>query len=283
MKLSYYPGCSLEGTAREYDESTRAVCRRLGVDLVDLPDWNCCGANEAVAVNEELGLGLAVRNLAIAEREGREVLLPCVGCYARLRWAKTAVTEDPSKAGPFGYRGKADLLFVVDLFRREEVLARLREAIQRPLKGLKVASYYGCVMVRPPSRTGARDHENPQSLDRLAGLLGAQPVDWPRKTDCCGSVMGVARPDVSRSLVGRLLDTAAEAGANALMVACPLCHANVDNRQEEIVAEGLAKAPMPVFYFTELAALAMGLPEAAEWWAEHMTDPRPLLAGLGLV
>lgn len=280
MNLSYYPGCSLEGTGREYDESARAVCRRLEIGLQELHDWNCCGANEAAAVDEQLGLQLAMRNLALAEKAGQELVVPCVGCFTRLRWARDAAAKDPALGGRAGYNGQAGLVFILDLFGRESVALRLQREIKRPLKGLKIASYYGCVLVRPPAVTGVKDYENPKSLDRMATALGAEAVDWPRKTDCCGSVMGVARKDVMKTLVGRLLDTAAEAGANAIMVACPLCHANLDARQEEIVADGLSRAKIPVFYFTELIGLALGLPEAETWWPRHLTDPRPLLDGL---
>ena len=283
MKLSYYPGCSLEGTGREYDESARAVCRHLEIELQELPDWSCCGANEAVAVDEQLGLQLALRNLALAERQGQELVIPCVGCFARLRWAREAAAKAPEAARRVGYQGQAGLVFLLDLFARESVIGRIRKTLRRRLNGLKVASYYGCVLVRPPAVTGVKDYENPKSLDRLATALGADAVDWPRKTDCCGSIMGVARKDIMKSLVGRILDSAAEAGANAMMVACPLCHANLDVRQSEIVSEGLSRAPLPVFYFSELIGLALGVNETDTWWARHLTDPRPLLDGLGLL
>lgn len=282
MKISYYPGCSLEGTAKEYDGSTRAVCEALGIELVELPDWNCCGANAAAAVNEDLGVQLALRNLAIADATGMDVVIPCVGCFNRMRWAKSVATEDPARAGDVRYEGKTSPVFLLDYLTRDEVTARVKAAVKRPLKGLKLACYYGCVIVRPPKKTGAKDHENPRSLDDLMAAVGAAPVDWPYKTDCCGTDMGITRPDVMKTLVGKLLDMAAEAGAEALVVACPLCHSNLDTRQGEIVSENLGRARMPVFFFTELLGVALGAPGSKDWWGKHIENPAPLLSARGL-
>ena len=212
MKISYYPGCSLEGTAREYGESTEAVCDRLGIELVEIPDWNCCGANAAASVDEDLGVQLGLRNMAIADKQGMDVVIPCVGCFNRLRAAKTAVTEDPSRVGSIQYEGKVDPVFLLDLFGRPEVASKIREQVRFPLKTLKLACYYGCVIVRPPSVTGVEEFENPQSIDRLMKILGAETVDWPYKTECCGTDLGITRPDVMKTLVAGILDMAGEAG-----------------------------------------------------------------------
>lgn len=275
MKLSYYPGCSLEGTAREFDESTRAVCGDIGVELKELSDWNCCGANAAAVRSEELAKGLARRNLEMAAREGSDLLIPCVACYNRLRWAR-----GETGAGAAG--DSTRLILGFDFFSRPDVLELIKARVRRPLSGLKLACYYGCVTVRPPEVTGADRWENPTRMEDFAAALGASSVDWPLKTDCCGADLAITRPDVMKSLVGKLMASAVESGADAFAVACPLCHNNLDSRQREIVATGLAPARLPVFYFTELVGLALGLSGAAKWCARHLEDPRPLLARLGL-
>ncbi|MHC4781040.1 MAG: CoB--CoM heterodisulfide reductase iron-sulfur subunit B family protein [Planctomycetota bacterium] len=282
MKVSYYPGCSLEGTAREYGESTQAVCRHLGIELQEVPDWSCCGANAAAAADEGLGVQLALRNMALADKAGLDIVVSCAGCFSRMRWAKDAVGKHPDLAADIPYKGKANLVFLLDLFNRKEIADKIREAVVKPLKGLKVAGYYGCVIVRPPGLSGMDDHENPQSIENAMKTVGAEPVDWPYKTDCCSSDLGIPRPDIQKALVGKLLDMAGEAGAEAIVTACPLCFANLDPRQDEILEEGLGKVKMPVFFFTELLGHALGLPEAKDWWGKHFVDPQPLLSQKGL-
>jgi heterodisulfide reductase subunit B len=225
---------------------------------------------------------LALRNMALADKAGMELVISCAGCFSRMRWARETVAKHPELAGGIPYEGKANLLFLLDLFNRKDIAARIRQSVVRPLKGLKVAGYYGCVIVRPPGLSGMEDYENPQSIERVMRTVGAEPVDWPYKTDCCSSDLGIPRPDVQKALVGKLLDMAGEAGADALVTACPLCFANLDPRQDEILSEGLGKVKMPVFFFTELIGHALGLPESKKWWGKHFVDPQPLLAQRGL-
>lgn len=261
--VSYYPGCSLHGMSREYDESTRLVCRALGIDLRELAGWTCCGASAAHSLDRGLAVALAARNLELAESEGDCLVAPCAACYHRL---KVAEKESSSRV---------TVLHALDLASNSETLGRLREALRRPLNGLKVVCYYGCLLVRPPELTGRADYEDPQSMDQVMSAVEADVRPWSFKTDCCGAGLAVARPDVVRRLSGHLVEMAREAGADCIVTACPLCQTNLDTRQGE---RGL-----PVMYFTELLACALGLEGTESWWRRHMVNPAPVLAKAGVL
>ncbi len=278
MKVSYYPGCSLHGTAREYDESTRAVAHALDVDLEELPDWNCCGASSAHATDEALAGDLAGRNLAIAEKQGMDLVVPCAACYSRLKAAEAA----PANTTGQGRDGSPRVLSLLEFLASPELTGAMATLVKRPLNGLKVASYYGCLLVRPPKTTGALHHEFPEAMDRLMGLLGASPIPWSYKTDCCGGSLVLSRKDIVLKLTAKILKEAGKAGSDAIVVACPLCQSNLDTRQEEL-APADATYRMPVLYFTEMIGLAFGLKDAGRWLKRHFVDPTNLLASKGLL
>ena len=234
--LSYYPGCSLEGTAREYDESIRGVCEMLEINLHELEDWTCCGASSAHCTDEQLAIELAARNLAIAEKGDRELLVPCVACYSRFKAAERAVRERPGE-WETPYQGKVRIRYAMDFFCDDSMLDLVKDKVVRPLSGLKVACYYGCLTVRPPDITGVTDYEDPQHMDRLMTTLGAEALPWSYKTDCCGASLVMTRTDIMRQLSHRLLEMAKEAEADCLVTGCTMCQGNLDTRQEEINRE----------------------------------------------
>ena len=277
MKSSYYPGCALHGTALEYDESARAVARLLGVELVELPDWSCCGASSAHATDEALALNLAARNLTIAGTQGMDLIVPCAACYSRLKAAERKISGDRGRDSGFRVLNPMEFLFLSGLS------VRLQELVKRPLTGLKVVCYYGCLLVRPPDVTGVKQYEHPEEMDRLIELMGAEPIPWSYKTDCCGGSLSLTRTDIVMRLTGKLFEKAIEAGAEAMVVACPLCQSNLDSRQEEISRESGNHYELPIFYFTELIGLALGHRDADKWFKRHFVDPRKLLASKGLV
>ncbi|MGA2122700.1 MAG: CoB--CoM heterodisulfide reductase iron-sulfur subunit B family protein [Methanoregula sp.] len=277
MKASYYPGCALHGTALEYDESARAVARLLGVELVELPDWSCCGASSAHATDEALALNLAARNLTIAGTQGMDLIVPCAACYSRLKAAERKISGDRGRDSGFRVLNPMEFLFLSGLS------VRLQELVKRPLTGLKVVCYYGCLLVRPPDVTGVKQYEHPEEMDRLIELMGAEPIPWSYKTDCCGGSLSLTRTDIVMRLTGKLFEKAIEAGAEAMVVACPLCQSNLDSRQEEISRESGNHYELPIFYFTELIGLALGHRDADKWFKRHFVDPRKLLASKGLV
>ncbi len=283
MKVSYYPGCSLEGTAIDYAASIGGVSRLLDLELAELPDWNCCGATAAHSTNHQLSLALPARNLAIAEAAGRDVVVPCALCFNRLKTAEKALQGTDGAHLGVSYQGGIKIWDLLDYLTRDDSLKDLAPKVVKPLTGLKAVGYYGCMVARPPAVTDKQDAENPQNLERLLKVLGAEPLDWSFKTDCCGAGLAVARPDIIDTLAQRLYERALRAGADCLVVSCQMCQANLDMPQKRIGQKFEKDYYLPVFYFTELIGLALGHPEVKKWLAGHLVDPGPLLREKGLI
>ncbi len=282
LPVTYYPGCSLEGTARDYAASLTAVCRALGVELVELEDWNCCGATAAHAIDQRAAVELPGRNLALAEKAGRDLVVPCPLCFNRLKTAAKKLLADRGATYEYTFQGRIRIFDLADFLAQEHLLQRLAAKTVRPLKGLQPVCYYGCMASRPPEITDAPDPENPTSMDRILKHLGAEVKPWSYKTDCCGASHLIARRDIVFRLVGRLYDKAAEAGANCLVVSCQMCQANLDLYQEKILRDLGRPYRFPVFYITELMGLALGLDEVRQWGEMHFVSPGRLLAEVGL-
>jgi heterodisulfide reductase subunit B len=274
-EVTYYPGCSLHGTAREYDESFRGVSNLLDIGLHELEDWTCCGSTSAHCTDEALSVALPVRNLNLAARYDREMVIPCVACYSRFKSAEAEAKVHPEYL-PSPYEGKVSVRYGLDYFCDPSQIESLKAKIVKPLTGLKVACYYGCLAVRPPELTGVKNYENPGHMDRLMEILGAEAVPWSYKTDCCGASLVMTRTDVVVQLSQKILSMALESGADCIVTGCTMCHANLDTRQADLPAEG-GKSGIPVFYFTELMGLAMGHKEVKKWLARHLTNPVSLL------
>ncbi|HAR94956.1 MAG TPA: heterodisulfide reductase subunit B [Deltaproteobacteria bacterium] len=280
MKYAYYPGCSLESTAKEYDYSARAACGHLGIELAELKDWSCCGATSAHSTSHLLSLALPARNLALARDAMLDIAVPCSACYSRLKNADYVMRRDDAarreveEAAGIDYRSKISVYSLLEAVVIGAGLKAVAEKVKKPLKGLKIACYYGCLLVRPPVVTGFDDTENPVLLDRLMETLGAEAVQWSYKTDCCGASLALSESGAVNGLVGVILEMASEAGASALVTSCPLCQANLEMRRAEDIT-------LPVFYFTELMGLAFGLQDYRGWFQKHLVDPQPLLHSLG--
>jgi len=283
MKVSYYPGCSLEHSAREYEESIEAVAGLLEVQLEEVPDWNCCGATAAHSLSEALAVALPARNLVNAERQGRDVVVPCALCFNRLKVAEKALLGPDAAGLGLDYQGKIKIWDLLDYLTQEPLLHQIKDRLVKPLTGLKTVAYYGCVVARPPKITDRRDYENPVNMDQLLKLLGADPYPWSYKTDCCGAGFTISRPDIIDTLVQKLYDRALEAGAECLVVSCQMCQANLDLPQERIRRKTGTDYYLPVFYFTELIGLALGHPQVKTWLGRHFVDPMPLLQRQGLL
>lgn len=280
MIFSYYPGCSLHSTAAEYGASTGAVFKALGITLKELPDWNCCGATSGHTASTRLSHALALRNLIIAEEQGSDLVVPCAACYNALRSAQAflagggkeaeGLKNEASSLMGRQYQGQVRVRHVVEILAQPEVLSILAERKQISLAGLKPAAYYGCLLTRPPKIASFEANaEQPQLLDRLLKHLGAEPVSWNHKTECCGASLAIPAPEIVYELVGKIIRAAQRGGANAIVTACPLCQTNLDSRQPEGVN-------IPVFFVTELVGLALGLP-ALPWLRKHLIDPISLL------
>lgn len=275
MKYFYYPGCSLESTAREFDLSARASAKALGLELHELPDWNCCGATSAHSINSPLAMALPARNLALAQKEGLDLVVPCSACYSRLRKADHLLGNQPEarrrmeEAVGFSYSGSVKVLSLLEVLAARPGLKHLPEAGQS-VKGLKVVCYYGCLLTRPPESGGFDRAENPVLMDNLIASLGIEVLPWSYKTECCGASLSLTSGPVVYKLVSVLLEAAAKAGADAIVTACPLCQSNLEMRRPP-------GNTMPAFYFTELIGLALGLGDANGWLKKHLVDPAPYL------
>ena len=302
-QIGYYPGCSLHSMASEYDHSIRAVAKTLDLELVEPEGWVCCGSSPAHRMDPHLAVELPLKNMALLEQMGlSEVTLPCAMCFNRFRVALHDIESDPAlKAKMEAEVGHefADAVAVrslLDVLINRVGLDKIVSCVQKPLIGLKVACYYGCLLTRPPKVTHDPHPEYPEDMDHLMRALGATPVDWGGKTTCCGASLSLTRTDIVLDLSANILVDALAAGAEAIVVACPLCHANLDGRQHQMALApfpGLTAAPpaspgevrrergaggeVPVFYLTQLMALAFGLGEKAAALSKNMVRPQPLL------
>ena len=282
MEYAYYPGCSLHSTGLEFGLSTRAVFAHLDMGLVELDGWNCCGASSAHVVSHTLAVALPARNLALAQAIGHDLVAPCAACFNRMKAADYYLRTDPVMRAEvesivgFKYSGEVAVRPVMAVLYEDYGPEQIARQVRHPLEGLKVVPYYGCLLVRPPQVTQFDDPDNPQVMAALLRAAGAEVLPWSHATDCCGASLSLSRADVVQNLVGRLVERAREAGADALVTACPLCQVNIEMRQTQ-------DAKMPAFYITELLGLAFGLPEAHKWWSKHLIDPRPVLSQVGLV
>lgn len=277
MRLSFYPGCSLEGMANDYARSITSVFRRIGIDLVELADWTCCGATAAHSLSEFMSVALPARNIAAAEKAGLDIVTPCANCFNRLSFSRKMIQKRLFDL-PWPVSGAIRVHDMTRFLAEPGVISRIRECVVRPLSGLRVVCYYGCQMVRPPRITGFTDYENPQTLDRLAAAMGAEVLDWSYKATCCGASIGIARKDIQSSLTRRIYRKAVQTGAQAIVVACPLCQMNLD-----VLPHDPGEPLLPVFYFTELLRLAFAGAGRRKWFGMHVTDPVPLLQAKGLV
>ncbi len=286
MRTGYFPGCSLHGTAREFDESLRAVASAIGVPLAEIEDWNCCGASSAHVTGHRLAVALPARNLALAEAQGLEqVLAPCAACYSRLAKARRAIQEDealrremPDILGrPF--RNAVSVRNILEFLT--DALPLIQPRIVRQLGGLRLACYYGCLLVRPASITTSEDPEHPTAMEQIASACGATPVPWHMGLECCGGSLSVSRTGSVIRLGRAILDAARKAGAEALLVGCPMCHSNLDFRQRAMARDG--QPPLPVLYVTELVGLALGIEPGGLGLDRHFVSVAPLLAGRAAV
>jgi heterodisulfide reductase subunit B len=284
MKIGYYPGCSLLGTACEFDESFRAIAPGIGLELVEVPDWNCCGASAAHNLNHELSLALPARVLALAEGAGmKEIVVPCSACFNRLAMArhellqKEELRKKISSIIEMKFHGRTEVKNVLEVLTKifEE---GIEDKIKKPFDRA-VACYYGCLIVRPPKVMQFDRYEDPQSMDELMKKIGAEPIDWAFKVECCGAGLSISRTDLVAKLSSRIIEDAVRRGAEAIIVACPMCHANLDMRQEKVDRLKGKKYSIPVLYLTQAIGLALGMDEKKLALHRHMVPvvfkPKP--------
>lgn len=289
LQYSYYPGCSLHASAGEYDLSTRELFAALGIKLTEIPDWFCCGATPAHNVDELLSLSLCAKNLELAEQVEGDVAVACAACFSRLKFTQHILEENETKrkqveqaiAAPVHLNGTVKHL--LEILARDLGLERLAESVKKPLSGLKVACYYGCLLTRPNDVPNLDCVEAPTIMESVVEAAGAQTVAWSHRLECCGANFTLSRPGVVLQLSNAILDSAKAAGADCIMVGCPLCHGNLDIRQKEIEGVYHTQYGMPVFYLTQLVGLALGLPAEKLGLDALIVNPLPLLKERGLL
>jgi heterodisulfide reductase subunit B len=288
--VAYYPGCSLHSTATEFNHSSEAVCKALDIELVEPRGWVCCGSSPAHRSDPEAALRLPMENLALIEKSGfKEVTMPCAACFSRHKFALHEIRNHDQhrramvEALDYNYKDSVQVNTLVQTINQRVGKEKLAEKTQRPLKGLRVVCYYGCLLTRPPEVTEAEHPENPTDMDNLLEAMGAEILDWSYKTTCCGAAHALTRPDIILKLSSNLVNYAHQTGADVIAVACPLCDMNLDTRQFQMEAASLIEETIPVMYFTQLMALALGLPEQAAFLNKNMVDPRPILIKRGIL
>ncbi len=285
MRYAYFPGCSLDSTAKPYGESVAAVADVLGMELVEVDDWNCCGATAYMSVNEILSFSLSARNLSQASKTGGPLVTPCSACFTNLRKTEAYLADFPEikkkvdtclAEGGVRYDGGVTTKHLLQAIVEDIGLDRLKTAVRHPLAGLRVAPYYGCQIARPYGIED--DADNPQMLDRLLVALGATPTPYPMKTVCCGGSLIGTREEVALRLCRNLLLCAEQESADCIAVACPVCQLNLDVYQQTINKSFGTNFQIPVVYFTQLMGLALGLQAEALGLQRCVVKPTKVVA-----
>jgi len=278
--LAYYPGCSLHGTSGEFDASFRASARALGLTLLEIPGWECCGNTAAHSINRLLATALPVNELAKVEQDMKldAVAVPCAACYSRFKTGAHEVGDDAETAADVGkvvgrpYGGGVAVQNLIDVYHDSVGLDALAAKVTRPFRGLKIACYYGCLLTRPPKVTLAEDPEYPTHMDAVVKAIGCEPVDWNYKTDCCGASLALTEQGIVDDLVTRILNDAKACGAVAVAVACPLCQVNLDGRQTEILRKDSGWQTIPVIFLSQLVGRAVGVSDKELGLRKHLVD-----------
>jgi len=282
-RYSYYPGCSLHASASEYDLSTKAVFAALEIGLDEVPDWICCGATPAHNVDELLSLSLSAKNLELAQQVPGDMAVACASCFSRLKFAQHILSENETKrklvekAIDAPVPLDSSVKHLLEILARDIGLEKLAEVTRKPLAGLKVACYYGCLLTRPTDVPNLDCTEAPTIMESVIEAVGAETVAWTHRLECCGANFTLSRPPVVQQLSNAVLDSAKTAGADCIMVACPLCHGNLDIRQKEIEGVYDCSYAMPVFYLTQLVGLALGVPAGDLGLDALIVSPQKLL------
>jgi heterodisulfide reductase subunit B len=292
MKICYYPGCTLKNHAKNFEDSTICALNTIGVEVEELSRWNCCGTVFSLTTDDLIHHIAPIRNLIrVKEANYDKVMTVCAMCYNTLKRANERIKSDPESMDILNnfmdrekvqYDGDVQVFHLLEFLKDEIGFENLAKKVVNPLKKLKIASYYGCLLVRP-KEIGLDDMENPTILDDLMEILGADPVDFPYKTECCGAYQTVDRPDIIADRTNRILTSAKDRGAEMVVVSCPLCAFNLDQRQKQTVEKYPEFKHIPVLYFTQALAIALGCPEETLRFDLNFIDPKPILKEKGLI
>ena len=290
MEVAYFPGCSLHSSSELYDIQCKSVLGKLDITLREIADWNCCGATSAAKVNDFLALALPARNLGIADATGlAEIVIPCSSCYSRTLVAKERLAADPKLAAEINAElgaqvsGRIKVSSILEVLLPKVRSGEIARKVQKRLAGLKPAAYYGCLLTRFPSAVPVPDNvENPQGMETVCRALGAEPIEWGLKTDCCGASATVNDTDQALLLMSRIMKDAIARGANCFVTTCPMCQLNLDAYQEQVREKHGIRARLPVYLITELLGIAFGMTPGELQIDRHLEESVSLLKELRL-
>lgn len=291
MQIAYYPGCSLHASSELYDIQSRMVLKQLGVELKEIEDWNCCGATSASKTDDFLAIALPARNLGIADASGLpEIVIPCSSCYSRMIVSQKKLLDDPVLKNRINaeltkkVEGKIKISSILDVLVSKASAGEIAEKSIKKLEGLKPVCYYGCLLTRFPCDVEVPDNvENPQGMEIVCKAMGAQPLDWSYKTDCCGASAAINDTDTSLLLMSRILKDALSRGANCFVTTCPMCQLNMDAYQDRVGEKYGIQKRLPVYFITELLGIAMGFSPDEMQLNRHFIDSIGLLMELKLI
>jgi heterodisulfide reductase subunit B len=282
-RLTYYPGCSLTHSSAEFDVSTRAVLKALGVEYHDVPEWTCCGSTPAHMMDHLLAQSLAARNLRQAALVGDELLAPCPSCYQREKNAEVEIHADDAFRAEVNavldkpYTGRVTVYDLPEFLIKFVGEAKIASLVKTDLSQLKVVPYYGCLLGRPGELTGENDIEQPMMMDLLLQAAGVDVKWWNYKTECCGASVGMPKMEIQRRLSGKIIEQALAAGADAIVVACPLCHVNLDLKQAQINSYFGTDYKVPILYLSQVIGIALGLSGEDVQLGKNVVDPTVLI------
>jgi len=292
MKISYYPGCTLKNHAKNFEDSTICSLNTIGVEVEELSRWNCCGTVFSLTTDDLIHHVAPIRNLIrVKEANYDKVMTVCAMCYNTLKRANERIKSDPESLDILNdfmdreetvYEGDVQVFHLLEFLKDEIGFKNLEKKVIKPLKKLKIASYYGCLLVRP-KEIGFDDMENPTILDDLMSALGADSIDFPFKTECCGAYQTVDKPEIIADRTNQILTSAREQGAEIVVVSCPLCAFNLDQRQKQTAEKYPEFKHIPVLYFTQPLAIALGCSEETLRFDLNYIDPKPILKEKGLI
>jgi heterodisulfide reductase subunit B len=292
MKFSYYPGCTLKNHAKNFEDSTLFSLAHLGLEIEEMPRWNCCGTVASLAADDLIHQLAPIRNLIRVREAGNDqVVTACSMCFNTLKRANERVKANPTELVQMNefmydeetpYEADVDVFHVLDLVRDKVGFKDVKAKVVKPLGGLKVANYYGCTLVRP-KQVAIDDTENPVVLENLTKALGGTPIEFPMKTECCAAYRTVDNPGIVADKTYQIINSARQLGAEIIAVSCPLCAFNLDQRQEMTLKIHPDFIGLPVVYFSQLMALAFGCEEEVLQFGLHHFPPKPVLSGKGLI
>lgn len=289
MKYGYYPGCSMEKNARAYHDSTLAVAKPLGIEFVEVDDWNCCGATEIISINKLPAYALVGRNLALAAAQNgsTKLVAPCSACYLNLKKVDHYLAENKQlkqkvdlalEAGGLSYQpGSLTVQHLLEVIAVDIGIEAVQDQVKKPLYNLRVAPYYGCLVPRPAAMDSFDNPEHPTSLDKVLASLGATVVDFALKAQCCGGHMTQISEETALELIRRLLKNADDSGADMIATLCPMCQLNLDAYQDAVNAHFGTNFKIPVVYFTQLMGLAFGIPASELGFGKELVSAQKAL------